>query len=302
MKHIKSRIAAFACAAIAAACGMQALSASAFNNGHPYWDNQQEYCESAYAMSRNCYFWQTYGGNGNGNWAEGKSWSGSIKAGELLGKGFEKSHTSTLNGNYWNQPNQNKANRPQSTISGARAWARTLACSHFGVEAQKTVWLELPGDDGTMFNYRGNFMRGDQVVFTNNHAVFVTGINDNDTLTCCELRSGIIRWNVKYKIMGNHKLKNLSTSTTYTISYVARPVKEGDADGDGFVNRNDVIWVQRNNGGAYDDTKDREVLLSAADIDGTWWLTNADASLINNNMYEIGGYMMGDFRYVKAYW
>ena len=301
MKKIATRIAAAACAAITAACGAQALSASAFNNGHPYWENQQEYCESAYAMSRSRYFWINYGSNGNGNWAEGRSWSGTVKVGEVLGKGFKRTHVSNYNPNYWNNTNQNKSERPQSSVSGARAWARTLACSHFGFTAQQAVWLELPKTD---FNYRGNFLRGDQVVFTNSHAMFITAINDDDTFVCSELRDGKIRWSTTYKMMGNYKLKNLSNNTTYTISYVARPVKEGDANGDGWVDRNDQIWVNNHNGNPYQNSTvyDNDVLLSAADVTGNWWLNSADASEIYSYMYEIGGYMTMDHRYVKAYW
>ena len=301
MKKIATRIAAAACAAITAVCGAQALSASAFNNGHPYWENTQEYCESSYALSRNRYFWQTYGSNGSGDWGEGAYWNGTIKAGELLGKGFKRTHVSSFNSTYWNNPNQDKSQRPQSTLSGARAWARTLACSHYGFTAQQAVWLELPATD---FNYIGNFNQADQVVFTNGHAMFVSSVNDNNTLTCVELRSNRIRWTTTYKLLSGNKLKNLATGTTYTISYVVRPVKEGDADGDGWVNRNDQIWVNNHNGNPYQNSTvyDNDVLLSAADVTGNWWLNNADASEIYSYMYEIGGYMTMDHRYVKAYW
>lgn len=301
MKNIKTRIAAAACAAITAFCGAQAMSASAFNYSHPYSGNDQEYCER-YSMGRNLRMWQTYGGDGTGNWAEGRSWSGSVKAGELLGKGYKKAHISSYNPSYWSNPNLQKNQRPESTLYNAAAWARTLANSHFGFIAQQAVWLELPKSD---FNYWSSFRPGDQIILSSSHAVFVTNVNDNGTLTCAELRSGKIRWGVNYQLLNNAQtLKRTSTNTSYTLQYVVRPVKEGDANGDGWVDRNDVFWCDShlNNANVWSQYEDYDVRMAAADVSGNWNIDSADSTEIYSYMNEREGLMVLDHRYVLAYW
>lgn len=282
MKNMKTRIAAAACAAITAVCGMQAMSASAFNYNHPYSGNTQSYCEEPRNMSYNLHAWQSYGYPENGTFTQ------SIKAGTCVGKGFTTTHISS----YTNG----------TTLKNSIGWVRFLANSHFGFEPAKAAWLELPKTD---FGYYYNYRQGDQIFLYNNnngyHALFLTGVSGN-TFTVSEINGGKIKWGVKYTLMNDYKFKRNSDGKIYDLLYVARPIKEGDANGDGFVNRNDVIWIQGHNGGANYSGINRDLLMGAADVSGNWWLTNEDSSEIYSYMYESKGYMTGDHRYVLAQW
>ena len=286
MKNIKTRIAAAACAAITAFCGAQAMSASAFNYGHPYSGNTQEYCESAYAMSRNVRMWQTYGSNGSGDWAEGCSWSPSVKAGKMVGRGFTTAHTSNYSTN--------------QTLTGPVGWVRTLANSHYGFEAQKAAWMEIPS---SYMNGWTSFRQGDQVILKSGnttHAVFITYI-DGETFYCSELRSGKIRWGVQFKVTNyGAGLKRVSGGQQYTIQYVARPIKEGDANGDSYVDVTDVDWVGNHYGGGYISGTNRDILMAAADYTGNWWLDFDDSYGIMTHIQA--GILGGDSRYVMAQW
>ena len=278
MKNMKTRIAAAALAAITAVCGAQALSASAFNWGHPYSLNDQTWCYMSLGRSQR--MWQNYG------LPEGGYFYQTVQAGTMVGKGFTTSHLS---------------NWPKNqTLYGGIGWVRYLACSHFGFEQNKAAWLELPKTDFTSYaKYRG----GDQVFLkqgSSYHAVFVTG-SYNSTLYCSELDGSIIKWGVEYKRMSNYKLKRVSDGQIFDIQYVARPIKEGDANGDGIVNASDVTWINQHNGGANYSGYNRDIMLAAADVDGTWWLNSNDASIIDANR-NADGYMDGDFRYVMGEW
>ena len=279
MKNMKTRIAAAACAALTAICGAQALSASAFNYGHPYTTNTQDWCENPQNMSYNLHAWQSYG------YSEGSSWSTSVKAGTCVGKGFSSAHISSYN------VNQNLFNQ----IS----WVRYLAASHFGMEPQKAVWLELPKTDFPSYGY---YTIGDQIFLKATgevHAVFLTSFTGN-TFTCSEVRSGKVRWGVKYQRLSSYKFKRMSDGKVYDLSYVARPIKEGDATGDGTVNLNDVIWLEQNYGSGIITSTNRDALMAAADVSGNWWLDVPDRDEIYAHAYQ--GRMVGDYRYVLAQW
>ena len=282
MKNMKTRIAAAACAAITAVCGAQALSASAFNNGHPYSGNTQSWCQNPQNMGYNLHAWQSYG------WPENSTFTQTVKAGTCVGKGFTNSHISSYT--------------TSTTLRNSIGWVRYLANSHFGFEAAKAAWLELPKTD---FTASGYYRQGDQIFLYNNangyHALFLTSYNGN-TFYVSEINGGKIKWGVKYQRLSNYQFKRVSDGKIYDLLYVARPIKEGDANGNGFVDRNDVIWIENHNGGANYSGVNNNLLLSAADVTGNWWLDNSDSSEIYGHMYETEGYMSGDYRYVLAQW
>ena len=133
MKNMKTRIAAAACAAITAVCGAQALSASAFNYGHPYSGNTQSWCQNPQNMGYNLHAWQSYG------WPENSTFTQTVKAGTCVGKGFTTSHISSYT--------------TSTTLRNSIGWVRYLANSHFGFDAAKAAWLELPKTDFTASGY-----------------------------------------------------------------------------------------------------------------------------------------------------
>ncbi|MBQ6039551.1 MAG: hypothetical protein K5705_03245 [Oscillospiraceae bacterium] len=279
MKNMKTRIAAAACAAITVLCGAQALNASAFNYGHPYSGNDQEWCEMS--MGRSLRMWQSY------SHPEGSYWYQTVQAGTMVGKGFTTAHSSNWPVN--------------QTLYGGIGWVRYLACSHFGFEQGKAAWLELPKTD---FTSSGYYRRGDQIFLKQGnsyHAVFLTGIN-GDNFTVSELDGTTVKWGVAYKRLSNYRLKRVSDGAIFNIQYVARPIAEGDANGDGWVNRNDVIWIEQHNGNANYSNVNNDLLLGAADVTGNWQLDSSDSSEIYAHMYESEGYMVGNYRYVLASW
>ncbi|MBQ6039715.1 MAG: dockerin type I repeat-containing protein [Oscillospiraceae bacterium] len=296
MKNIKTRIAAVACAALAAVCGMQALSASAFNYCYPYSVNTQEWCYRN--TGRSSRMWQ------NGM-AQNSYWSQTVKAGTMVGKGFTNSHPGVFT------TNQN--------LTNANAFVRYLACSHFGLDASKAAWIELPK---TQFTANGHYEFADQIFLARGnerHAVLCMAASVNSSnvteLTCAELVNNRVKWNVKYQMIRYNqnnsssyfaKMKRVSDGKTYDIMYVARPVKEGDANGDGTVTRNDVQWIQQrisnNNGNPNVSGCNNNLRKAAADVNGSGWLDDGDYTTIYGHMYESWSIMMGDYRYALTAW
>ena len=284
MKHIKSRIAAASCAAITAICGMQALSASAYNTNYPYTRNTQNFCQEPRNMSYNLHAWQSYG------YPQGKKFSQTVDGGVLVGKGFTEAHISSYN-NY------------NAQMTGPRAWVRFLANSHFGTVVEgRGVWMELPSAD---FTGTGSFALGDQIILNGSNALFVTGINSDNTIYCSELISGKVAWSTQYKLTksGNQpmQLQRIAggSKTTYTLNYVVRPVKEGDANGDGWVNLNDVIWTEGHYNCYNFPDENYNVQMAAADVNGNGQIDNGDRDIIYGHYY--GGVMNGNYRYVLWY-
>lgn len=283
MKNMKTRIAAAAFAAITAVCGMQAMSASAFNHCYPYTYGTQE--TALYTIGHDLYLWQCYGMPQNSNWSQ------TVKAGTMVGKGFTNSHLSSYS------TNQNLFNQ--------MAFPRYLAASHFGMDQDKAAWLELPASDFTAY---GHFKGGEQIYLKLNgtyHAVFVENSSSN-VLYCSELISNKVKWGVQYKLLSNNKLKRVSDGKTYNIQYVVCPVKEGDADGNGSVNRNDVQWIEQRVANNYGNPNvsgcNNALRKAAADVDGSGWLTLADSQEIYGHMYESKGIMTGDYRFALTDW
>ena len=134
--------------------------------------------------------------------------------------------------------------------------------------------------------------------------MFVTSCY-NSTLYCSELDGSTIKWSVAYKRLSNYKLKRVSDGQIFDIQYVARPIKEGDANGDGIVNGSDASWIEQQinqgNAGAYITGCNRDILLAAADLNGDWWLETSDADEIRANM-NADGYMSGNYCYVMGEW
>ena len=277
MKHISTRAAAAVCAAITAVCGMQALSASAVNNAHPTTGNSQAYCNEPYNMSHNCYFWSVY------NYPENSYWNTTVYSGKVLGEGFTTANISgTSQG---------------SALTGAKAFARTLACSHFG--SQNTIFVELPGGYA---NCPAVIRLGDQIVLTRNgsqHTIFITGINDEtNTVYASEIVNNRVKHGVTFSCPQDGKLKRTSNNQTFNVSYVIRPAMEGDANGDCYIDIRDVDVAFRNEGNFNFPGKDYNTVMGAIDLNGSWTITHDDGMEI---FYHINaGIMGGNYSYLTT--
>ena len=109
------------------------------------------------------------------------------------------------------------------------------------------------------------------------------------------------RWGVQFKVTNyGAGLKRVSGGQQYTIQYVARPIKEGDANGDSYVDVTDVDWVGNHYGGGYISGTNRDILMAAADYTGNWWLDSDDSYGIMTHIQA--GSLGGDSRYVMAQW
>ncbi len=275
MKHIASRAAAAFCAAITAVCVMQAVTASATTPAHPVSGNTQDSTEFGMNFGHNLYYWSVY------NYPQNSQWSQTVRQGKVFGPGYSTTNLSGIS--------------EGQTLSAPLAWARHLAISNYGNE--HLYFTEQPAstvDDVTTAK------NGDQIVMTSSsgqkHAIFVTCVYTDYTIDGSELVNGRVNWNSGYVKFGPNKLRRLSDGTVFTVDYVVRPVKEGDANGDSVVDSADVTWLSNHYNaysfpGAY-----YNVQMAAADIDGDWQITWRDAFGVFMNNSE--GRMTGNYSYL----
>ena len=279
MKHVLTKAAAAFCAAATAVCAMQAVTASAINSQHPTTGNTQASCEEPRNMGHNCYYWSVY------NYPANTAWDQTVISGKVFGPGYS---TTTISGNTQGTP-----------LNGAVAWARKLACEHFG--SANTIFTEQPA---SYANCLPAMKLGDQIVLTRNgqtHAVFVTGINfgnGNDSVTVSELVGGVIKYGVTYTVPVDGQLRRSSNGQTYNISYVVRPVKEGDANGDSSVDIMDVDFILSHTGVYNFPGSDYNTVMGACDLDGDWSISWQDAMAVYMNMNC--GKLDGNYSYLVS--
>ena len=273
MKRITSRLAAAVFGAVTAVCAVQATAASAITDAHPVCGNTQDMCEYGRTLSQDVYFWSVH------TYPENTIWNNTLTSGLVLGQGYTYT---TISGN-----------TQGSQLTGPVAWARNLAIEHFG--SQNLVFTEQPASAYTQYS---QMKGGDQIVLTRNgqtHALYVTGVQ-SDRIYCSELVNNRIKWGVEYRLTSNGMLKRASNGQNYTINYFVRPVKEGDANGDSVVDVLDVDWILGHTN-VYDfPGVDYNTQMAAADLQGTWVITWADALTVYMNCND--GRLSGDYSYV----
>ena len=273
MKHIATRAAAAFCAAITAVCAMQAVTASATTDAHPVSGNTQDSTEFGMNFGHNCYFWSVY------NYPENSSWSTPVYQGKVLGPGYSQTNLSGIS--------------EGTQLPAPLAWARNLAISNYG--SNRLYFTEQPA---SAVNTLSKMKQGDQIVMTRNsqkHAIFITGFSDT-TVYASELVNGRVKWGVEFSRYSATKLKRVSDGQIFTINYVVRPVKEGDANGDSIVDSNDVTWLSNHYNAYSFPGAEYNAQFGAADIDGDWQITWRDAMGVLMNNQE--GRMTGNYSYL----
>ena len=274
MKRTTTKAAATLCAALTAVCGMQAITASATTDAHPVSGNTQDSTEFGMNFSHNLYFWSVY------NYPQGTQWSQTVRQGKVFGPGYSTTNLSGI--------------AEGTALPASLAWARFLANGNYGSE--NLYYTEQPAsivDDTTQAK------NGDQIVMTSNsgqkHAIFVTSVYSDYSLSASELVNGRVQWGSGYVKFGYNKLRRTSDGTVFTVNYVVRPVKEGDANGDSVVDSSDVTWLSNHYNAYSFPGADYNVQMAAADIDGDWQITWRDAFgvLMNNS----DGRMTGNYSY-----
>ena len=272
MKRITSRLAAVIFGAVTAACTVQATVASAITDAHPVCGNTQEMCEYARTIAQDVYFWSVH------TYPENTYWNETLTSSPVFGPGYS---TTTISGN-----------TQGAQLSDAVAWARNLAISHFGSE--NLVFTEQPASAYTEYS---QMKAGDQIVLTRNgqtHALYVTGAQ-LDRIYCSELVNHRVKWGVEFRLTNDGKLKRVSNGQKYTVNYFVRPVKEGDANGDSIVDVTDVDWILAHAGSYNFPDADYNTQMAAADLDGNWSLSWADAMCVYMNCED--GRMRGNYSY-----
>lgn len=278
MKHIRTRIAAAVIAAAAAACTLQAVTASAYVSNHANWltGQTQESTEFPMNFSHSLYYLQRSYSNAGIN-----TYTDTVHSGLVLGPGYS---TATISGKHQG-----------SALTGTLAWARYLANCFYG---QDTVYTEQPA---SRYAYLSDIKPGDQIVMSHNgsqYAVFVTSVG-TDAIICSELWGSAIMWNIEFTRTSNNKLKRTFGGVEFKIDYIVRPVKEGDANGDSVVDFSDVVWISNHLNSTPASGTDYITQYMAADLNGNWMIDADDCIEVYNNAGY--GRMNGDYRYVTAW-
>ena len=276
MKHIRTRIAAAVIAAAAAACTMQAVTASAYVSNHAHWltGQTQESTEYGANFAHSLYYLQRSLNNAGIN-----TFTDSVQTGLVLGPGYTTANLSGI--------------QSGTSLSGSLAWARYLGNCFYG---NQTVYTEQPA---SRYSSLSDIKQGDQIVMTSSsgqqHAIFITSVYNDYSLNASELVNGCVQWGSGYVKFGYNKLRRISDGTVFTVDYVVRPVKEGDANGDSVVDSADFTWLSNHYNAYSFPGADYNATMAAADIDGDWQITWRDAMgvLMNNS----DGRMTGNYSY-----
>ena len=274
MKRTTIKTAAALCAAITAVCGMQAVTASAITGAHPTSGNTQDSTEFGMNFSHNLYFWQVH------HFPQGSAWSQTIRQGKVFGPGYSTANISGIS--------------EGTALPAPLAWVRSLAIGNYGSE--NLYFTEQPAD---IVDDIRTAKQGDQIVMTSSsgqqHAIFVTSVYSDYSVNASELVNGCVQWGSGYVKFGYNKLRRISDGTVFTVNYVVRPVKEGDANGDSVVDSADFTWLSNHYNAYSFPGADYNATMAAADIDGDWQITWRDAMgvLMNNS----DGRMTGNYSY-----
>ena len=299
MKFTKIKAAALVMAAATAFCAGQAMTASAAGNAFQYTSVTQTQAESQTRMNTVKSAWKNNGWNGV-KFKANTSWNQSATLGVTVGPGFS---STTLTGN-----------QQGSTIYGSAALARKMAESYFDT----TIFMECYAN--------GKYYRetlGDQLILTNpagtqTRTVFVTQVSGGMKVT--ELQNGKIKYDIPVSNSCGTIIFN--NNDPWIATYVIRPIKQGDANGDGVVlcHTNYYVWGNDrtqlgdycNSNGNYTNNFTNnprtDVLVAACTFDHDWSLNYYDYDVLTNDQSDgYGDYtytyrMNGNFGYVKRLW
>ncbi len=272
MKHIKSRIAAAVFAAATALCTMQSVTASALG----FTLTSQDQREYGMYFAHDLYWIQQ-------QHQEGSPFNQSVMSGPVYGNGFTYSNYS---GNQWG-----------TTLTGQEAWTRYLANRFYTPDV---IYMEHANSVINCYGDARDLKQGDQLVLKRNGVrtyVFVTGTSTGNII-CSEMinNNGLkVHWGSEFS-RNNGTMTRLSNGQQYTLEYVVRPVKQGDANGDSIVSFGDVTWVNNNTGWTGASGVAGTVRIAAADVNKNGQIDSGDCMEIYNH-YGYGR-MSGEYGYV----
>lgn len=287
MKNIKIKIAAAAMAAISAMCAAQAIPASAFQ----YTGTPQYASETQSNMDNYTSYWR------GSTYRENSTWTRTYYNGVVVGPGY---NSTNLEGSWQGMPLNS------SNGNADKGLCRSMATDYFGTN----VFIQI------VPNARYHTAKlGDQITMHRNgvtKTVWVTYCNA-PTLKVVELKNGRITYDNTYTYTGQNLYYG---NQTWVVDYVTRPIKQGDANGDGYVYAEryadyygdlEEIANLANNG--IPSWKRSDVLKAAVSLDNDWDITAADHRILMYNLlqfsngsyyYSTYGRMNGDYGYVKT--
>ena len=265
MKHIKTKIAAVCCAAIAAVSASQAITASAVG-----YNRSQDYCENAYNMSYDMRGLSRYVYPG------GSAFNENVTCGAMCGKGYANE---TISHNNLGTP-----------LSGSEAWCRWLANNYFDTD----IYMELPGGKNC------NVKLGDQVRISGNNesdrSLFVTSISGSTFYATSLDANNRVVYGEKYLLHNGALIvqdNNGNTVKTYSVNYIVRPIKKGDANGDGVFTVADKNWVNShlymNQSQCGFNNKRWDLLMKALMNEGGWRIEYSAYYTLGYNLAHMNG-------------
>lgn len=230
MKNMKSRITAMMFAAAMTVCASQAITASAEQF---YYDTQsQDWCELPQNMGYTVRGWSRFMGyNAGSKWINKNGTPKSWVSGTVCGEGYENyAHTSL-----------------GQTLTGSVGFCRELADTFFGTKTymEIEVWGDTP------------IKPGDQIKLglgtANTRTIFVAYVNGLTFETySLDSNNTILRETFRRASSNSYMLQKLNDSgavvSTFTMDYLNRPIKQGDANGDGVFDDADKEWIEDNIG------------------------------------------------------
>jgi len=153
------------------------------------------------------------------------------------------------------------------------------------VQSADLSYTPQPGDHLRLnINYKGREW---------SHSVFVYGVIGN-TIYYADCNSdgyNVIHWDNKMTFdasSGRFYLEN--DSSIYTFAWVERPLKLGDVNADGVIDKNDLDAMNNIiNGNAEIENHDVRMRQYAADINGDYKVDNADRKLLEDLYYNRNG-------------
>ena len=296
MKFTKIKAAAIVMAAATAICAGQAMSASAAGTAFQYTSFTQTQAESQSRMNTVKNAWKNNGWNGV-KFKANASWNQTATLGVTVGPGFSSSTPS--------------GNQQGATLSGSAALARKMAESYFDTTifietyANGKYYSQTLGDQLTLTNYAG----------TQTKTVFVTQVAGGMKVT--ELQNGKIKYDIPVSNCNGTIVFN--NDDPWLATYVTRPIKQGDANGDGVVlcHTNYYIWgndltylgnyCNGNYANNFTSNPRTDVLFAACSFDHDWSLNYYDYDVLQNDQADGSDYtytyrMNGNFGYVKRLW
>ena len=280
MKHIKARIAAIAMAAITSVAAAQAISASAFR----YTSKTQTQCETASYMNSIMTNWK------NSTFRQNAYWNQNLTSGVVVGPNFSNV---TISGKYEGAP-----------LSGSEALVRKMAQLYFGTNIFQEVYC-----NGKFYSAQ----LGDQLVITRNGQKRYLFVTDNGYT---ELVNNRIKHNNNYQISNGVMIIG---NQTWICDYVLRPVKQGDANGDGtviafdyYVWNSDLTAISDYAAGNFPNGVRQDVLVAASSLNKDWTINSTDYNALKDDQretpgfnytgYSYNGRMNGNYGYVTRLW